>query len=276
MTGHKRWWVILPLLSLAVSAVAVHKNVGQGQEAQCLPDAPDASRPINGLDAEELIAEYTLAVNAAQAALEGDRWVDAAVLTPPPGAFAWSRFPQAWMATYVARAIGAARTGQIARARQDLEQLRWLHATLAANGGCDWANEVEIRHRVAAAWVVYMERRYEEAVQLMRAAAALEDGSPTPPMFTPPIALAHESLGEMLLERGEPGSALHAYAAALRRHPRRLNTLSSAALASELSGDLTTAQAFYSRLVEAAEPVASDSVKLRQAKAFLANGHLEP
>jgi tetratricopeptide (TPR) repeat protein len=227
------------------------------------------------LDVEELIAEYTLAVHDAQAALDSGRWVDAAALTPPPGAFAWSRFPQAWMATYVARAIGAARTGQTARARQDLEQLQVLHETLAANGACDWAAEVEIRQRVAAAWVAYGERRYEAAVQLMRAAAALEDASPTPPRLTPPLALAHEALGELLLARGEPGPALRAFEAALRRHPRRLTALSSAAQAAELGGELTKAQAFYWRLVEAAEQP-GDRVKLAQAEAVLANGYLVP
>jgi tetratricopeptide (TPR) repeat protein len=267
--------VLLHLLLLAVSAAAVHQHAGPGQEATCLPDPSEASQEVNRLDVEELIAEYAVAVHAAQAALEEGRWVDAAALTPPPGAFGWSRFPQAWMATYVARAIGAARTGQTARARQDLEQLRVLHETLAANGGCDWAAEVKIRHRVADAWVVYGERQYEEAVQLMHAAAALEDASPTPSLLTPPIALAHEALGEMLLERGEPGPALHAFEAALRRHPRRLNTLSSAAQAAELNGDLTKAQAFYWRLVEAAEQ-AGDRIKLAQAQASLANGHRAP
>ena len=205
MTSHTRWVVLLPLLSLAVSAVAVHQNIGQDQDTTCLPDAPDAGQEVSGLDVEELIAEYAVAVHAAQAALESGRWADAAALTPPSGAFAWSRFPQAWMATYVARAIGAARTGQTARSRQDLEQLRSLGDTLVANGSCDWAREVLIGHRMATAWVVYMERKYEEAVQLMRSAAAPERARPQPPLLMPPLALAHESLGEMLLERGQPG-----------------------------------------------------------------------
>ena len=275
MTSHTRWLVIIPLLSLAVSAVAVHKNTGQDQETTCLPNAPDASQAANVLDVEELIAEYALAVNAAHAALQRGRWADATALTPPPGAFAWSHFPQAWAATYVARAIGAARMGQTARARQDLEQLRLLGDTLVANGACDWAHEVFIRHRVATAWAVYMERKYEEAAQLMRSAATLEGASTQGPMIMPPIALAHESLGEMLLERGQPGAALHAYEAALHRHPRRLTALYGAAQASELSGDLTKAQAFYVRLVEAAEQ-AGDRIKLAQAEAYLANGHREP
>jgi len=275
MTGHTRWLVILPLLSLAVSAVAVHQNIGQDQATTCLPDAPVVSQDVSAPDVEELLAEYALAVNAARVALDKGRWADAATLTPPPGAFAWSRFPQAWAATYVARAIGAARTGQTARARQDLEQLRLLHQTLEANGECGWADEVAVRQRVAAAWVVHMERRYEEAVQLMHTAANLEDARTTRPMLTPPIALAHESLGEMLLERGEPAYALQAFENALYRHPCRLNTLSSAALAAELSGDLRKAQAFYLRLVEAAEQ-AGNHIKLAQAEAFLANGHLEP
>jgi hypothetical protein len=79
----------------------------------------------------------------------------------------------------------------------------------------------------------------------------------------------------MLLERGEAGYAVQAFEAALRRHPHRLNTLYRAALAAELSGDLTKAQAFYLQLVTAAE-LTGDRIKLAQAEAFLANGHREP
>jgi tetratricopeptide (TPR) repeat protein len=271
MTYDKRWLLTIPLLLLGASALAVHQHSGPDQQTACIPEASDARQAVNVLDVEELLAEYTLAVNAARAALERGRWADAAALTPPPGSFAWSRFPQAWAATYVARAIGAARLGHTARARQDLEQLRLLGDILLANGACDWAYEVVIRHRVAAAWVVYRERQYEEAVQLMRTAADLEDSSTKYPMLMPPIALAHESLGQMLLERGEPGYALQAFETALRGHPRRLHTLYGAALAAELSGDLTTAQAFYLRLVDAAEQ-ARNRIMLAQAQAFLANG----
>lgn len=109
----------------------------------------------------------------------------------------------------------------------------------------------------------------------MRSAAELEDASPTPPLLMPLIALAHESLGEMLLERGERSYALSAFGRALHRHPHRLSALYGAALATELSGDLTTAQAFYLQLVTAAEQ-ARDRIKLAQAQAFLANGHGEP
>ena len=71
MTGRKRWFVLLPLLLLAVSAAAVHQHAGPGQEATCLPDPSEASQEVNRLDVEELIAEYAVAVHAAQAALEG-------------------------------------------------------------------------------------------------------------------------------------------------------------------------------------------------------------
>jgi hypothetical protein len=112
--------------------------------------------------------------------------------------------------------------------------------------------------------------------QLMRSAANLEDGSTKHPMLTPPIALAHESLGELLLECGEPGYALQAFETSLRRHPRRLTALYGAALTSELTGDRVKAQALSRQFVEAAERVASDSSELARAKTFLANGHIEP
>jgi tetratricopeptide (TPR) repeat protein len=176
----------------------------------------------------------------------------------------------------VARAVGAARLRQAARARQELEQLRLLRHTLLTNGLCDWAYEVAIRHRVAAAWVANTEGNREEAVQLMRSAADLEAAGTKPPMLTPPIALAHESLGELLLEHGEPGHALQAFETSLREYPSRLTALYGAALASELSGDRAKAQAFSRQFVRAAERVTSDSSKLARAKTFLATEHVEP
>jgi tetratricopeptide (TPR) repeat protein len=129
---------------------------------------------------------------------------------------------------------------------------------------------------VAAAWVANAEGNPEEALQLMRSAADLEAASTKPPMLTPPSALAHESLGELLLEHGKPEYALQAFETALREYPRRLTALYGAALASELSGDRAKAQAFSRQFVRAAERVTSDSSKLARAKTFLATEHVEP
>ena len=62
----------------------------------------------------------------ARYALERRRWDEAAKLTLPPGAlgaFPWQRFRWAEAHIHFARAIGAARTGDTASARQDVEKL---------------------------------------------------------------------------------------------------------------------------------------------------------
>ena len=117
-----------------------------------------------------LVTAYALAAIPARYTLERRRWADAASLTLQPNEFPWSRFPQAEAVAVFARALGAARSGDVAAAKKDLERLQVLRDALVAAKQGYWAEQVEIQSRVVAAWVARAEGRYEEAIQLMRAA----------------------------------------------------------------------------------------------------------
>lgn len=65
--------------------------------------------------------DYTLAAAPARYAIELRRWSDAAALTPRP-----SRFPATEALTHYARALGAAHTGNIPLAREDVQGLAAL------------------------------------------------------------------------------------------------------------------------------------------------------
>jgi tetratricopeptide (TPR) repeat protein len=174
-----------------------------------------------------------------------------------------------------ARALGAARSGQSARAQEESATLQSFREALVATQQHAWAEQVEIQRRVAAAWVARAAGEHEAALQIMRSASALEASCQSPSIMLGLLAPAHEHLGELLLERGEPGQALHTFETWLHAEPNRLNALYGAAQASEIMGDLAKAHAFYTTLVELRTSAGRERIEFAQAIAFLANFNIE-
>jgi tetratricopeptide (TPR) repeat protein len=77
------------------------------------------------------------------------------------------------------------------------------------------------------------------------------DKSPVTPGAIVP---AREMLGELLLDLDRPQPALAAFERALKDSPNRLNALSGAARAAQLSGDRAKARDYYARVVELLTP----------------------
>jgi hypothetical protein len=99
--------------------------------------------------------------------------------------------------------------------------------------------------------------RPEEAVVRLTAAAELEATMPPPSGPPEPPKPAHELLGETLLDLGRPGEAAGAFAASLRRPPRRPAPLLGAARAAPAAGDAKEARrlaAELSTIWHAADP----------------------
>jgi tetratricopeptide (TPR) repeat protein len=132
-----------------------------------------------------------------------------------------------------------------------------------------WAGQVEIQHRAAAAWLARAEGRTEEAVRLMREAAALEDATEKHPVTPGPIFPARELLGELLLEFEQPAPALQEFEASIPREPNRFNGLYGAARAAELAGEAEKARTYYGQLVALSARSDTERPALQQAKAFL-------
>ena len=92
-------------------------------------------------------------------AIERGRWAEAAALEPRG-----LSFPQAQAIIHFGRALGAARGGDLASARRDVEQLQALRDALSQAKNAYWAEQVEIQRRAATAWVARAEGRHAEAV----------------------------------------------------------------------------------------------------------------
>jgi len=99
-----------------------------------------------------------------------------------------------------ARALGAARSGNAAGARQAIERLHALHQVLTERKLAYWAEQTEVQAKVASAWALLAEGKKEEALAAMRAAADHEDQTEKHAVTPGPIMPARELLGDMLLE----------------------------------------------------------------------------
>jgi tetratricopeptide (TPR) repeat protein len=118
--------------------------------------------------------------------------------------------------------------------------------------------------------VTYAAGKNDEAVKLMRHAAALEEATEKPPMTPGPLVSAREHLGELLLEIQQPAPALQVFEEAQRSEPNRFKSLYGAARAAELAGEPEKARAFYNKLVALAELADSERPELDAARMFLA------
>jgi hypothetical protein len=138
--------------------------------------------------------------------------------------------------------------GQVEAARQDVAALAEFQASLKGQKGFDWATQVEIQRRAAAAWLARAEKKDAEAVSLMRSAADLEDSTDKHPVTPGSILPAREQLGDLLAELGQPAAALTEYEISLRSAPARLNSYGGAAQAAERAGRKQQAKVFRERL----------------------------
>jgi hypothetical protein len=188
---------------------------------------------------------YALAAIPARYALERGAWSEAAKLTPRPSPFAFAD-----AVTHFARALGAARSGDPAAARQDIDRLTALHEVLAKAKDTYWAEQVEIQRRGATAWVTLAEGREAEAVALMRQAADMEDATEKAAVTPGPIKPARELLGEMLLQLKQPGEALTAFETTLTKEPNRFRALYGAAQAAIDAGQKVKGANYYARLLK--------------------------
>jgi tetratricopeptide (TPR) repeat protein len=233
----------------------------------------DELNKIRRVEPESFKVAYAATAIPARYALERRRWDEAAKLTLRPGtlgAFPWQRFRWAEAHIHLARAIGAARTGDTASARQDVEKLAAIRRALVeVKGDYDWAKQVEIERQVASAWLEYAEGRHEESLRLMRAAAELDDATDKHPVTPGAILPAREQLGELLLELKRPLAALQEFETSLRSAPNRFNGLYGAARAARLATDQKRAKTYYAKLMALCRH-ADIRPEIEEAKAFLA------
>jgi len=208
---------------------------------------------------------YAIAAMPARYAMERGAWREAMQLQAQS-----TRFPFTDAITHFARALGAARSGDIAAAEKDAEELARLHKALQDAKNNYWATEVEIQQLAVAGWIALAQRRNDDALKFMRASADLEDRNEKHIVTPGRIVPARELLGEMLLELKQPALALKEFEASQVREPNRFRGYYGAALAAEAAGDREKASAHYAKLVDLTKTAGSARPELARAKAYIA------
>jgi tetratricopeptide (TPR) repeat protein len=206
-----------------------------------------------------------MAAMPARYAMERGAWQEAANLQP-----LGSSFPFVESITYFARALGSARSGDLAAARKDAEKLESFHSALLTAKNNYWATEVEVQQLAVAGWIALGEGKSEEALKFMRAAADLEDRSEKHIVTPGRIVPARELLGDMLLEMKQPVAALKEYEASQQREPNRFRNYLGSARAAEMAGDRAKAAAYYQKLLALAKDADTARPELVSAKKFAA------
>jgi tetratricopeptide (TPR) repeat protein len=208
-----------------------------GIEGRLGPGATGSAAPL-------VAAVFAVAAIPARYALERGMWADAARLEPRE-----TRFLHADAITWFARALGAARAGDVATARAAVETLQRISDKLAAAHEVYWSEQVAIQVLGASAWVALAERRAPEAVRIMKSATEREDRTEKNAITPGPLAPARELLGDMLLQLKRPKEALAEFEKTLAKEPNRFRALSGAADAALASGDRATARRYAEQLL---------------------------
>lgn len=196
-------------------------QLGREAEARALRD--QAAAVTDGMPPNSLTNAYALAAIPARYALERGRWTEAKALTVRPAPM--------WRATEgitrFARALGAARSGDLAMARAEVDSLTALEKALQAAGGAQayWATQVRIQRMAASAWVTLAAGDTAKALAEARAAADLDDVTAKHPVTPGSVLPPRELLGDMLLDAGRLADAREAYEAALAHQPNRARSL---------------------------------------------------
>ncbi len=261
-TGH--WDEELHGMDYLVYAYLQKAEIGLAKEQW------DYLKTINQVYPVNFKAAYAFAAIPARYLLENKMWKDAAQLETHPAAFPWKNFPWQKAIVHFARLLGSVHTGHIDSAKNELEKLKLIYDTLAKEKDSYKAAEVEIQIKASEAWILFKEGKNSNALELMNAAADMEDATEKSTVTPGEVIPARELLGDMLLQMGHTSEALQVYEEELKKHPNRFNGLYSAGLAAEKSGDIAKAGFYYRQLSDICT-THSTRPELAAARLFLKN-----
>src|SRR5271166_1619234 len=193
--------------------------------------------------------------------LELRHWSDAASLQVVPGALRGDQ-----SITYWARAIGAARSGNLAQAHKDLEQIEAIRKELLADKKTEYAEVAGDDYQEAEAWILHAEGEDDKAVNVLRSLADKSDKLGDEPESIP----AREMLADVLLEAKRPQQSLTEYQTDLKLNPNRFNALYGAARAAEAAGKQSDANEYYALLLKVCDGSNSPRPELSRARELVA------
>ena len=244
--------------------VYAYLQTGQITEARKLTQHLPVVEPG---DAARYAGLYATAAIPARYWIEREQWGAAAALPLPSQNSPGGAYASTEATLYFARALGAARAGDIRAAQAAMKPLLSLRDALAKSGDDD-ADQVNIQLKIVTAWIKWAEGDHSAALQEMKTAAAMEDATEKSPVSPGSIAPAPEMLGDMLLLAKQPKLALEAYEWALKSTPGRLRAEYGAAVSAQEAGLRPAAEQHYRRLLINCSHANSDLPELVRANHF--------
>jgi tetratricopeptide (TPR) repeat protein len=239
-----------------------HLQLGQDEKAKALiAESARMTKVIGPVSAGQM----GRAAVPARYYLERQDWHGAAQLKP-----LGSPWLPAEAITHFARAMGAARSGDIIAAKADVQKLQDLRSSLENAKQPYWAEQVEIQVLASTAWVANGAGDRPEAQKYMRAAADLEDASEKHVAMENRLYPMRELLGDMLLEHGDAAAALKEYQVSMKNAPNRLRGFYGAAMAANSTGQKKLAATYWAKLAELTKNADSERWEMVQVKHQLA------
>ncbi|HSI01162.1 MAG TPA: hypothetical protein VLA02_11210, partial [Reyranella sp.] len=242
--------------------VYANLQLGQDRKAKAVIDE---MMTVAGRPEAYLPGAYGLAASPARYAIERGDWKAAAALEVRS-----SPLLQTQAISHFARALGAARVGDPQAAKADIAKLEELRDKLRDAKDLYWSEQVDIQAKVATAWLLYAEGRFDDALKAMSAAADAEDRTEKHPVTPGVPKPARELYGVMLLERAKPAEALAAFEATLKKEPNRLAAYVGAAIAAEKAGDGAKARQHYAKVIAISQGADDSRTEIAEARAYLA------
>ena len=244
----------------------------QKGEDELAKERVDILGTIKQVDPLNFKVLFAFAASPARYFLEKRMWKEAAAMEVAPANFPWDKFPWQKAMIHFTRALGAVQLGKLDNAKTELDSLRSLHTRLSKEKNMSReAAQVAVQIKTGEAWIQYKEGNNDKAVELMTAAANMEDRTEKHPVTPGEIIPARELLGDMLIEMNKPALALEAYKSVLETHPNRFNGLYSAGLAAQRTGNKEEARLYFQKLLNSIGASNSNRSELKNVKLFLSS-----
>jgi 1,2-phenylacetyl-CoA epoxidase PaaB subunit len=240
--------------------VYAYLQTGREEDAQKIIDEVRAMPPMHdmyGMGFDPRL--FGLSAFPASYALELHHWSEAAQLAVVEGAT-----DSMHSITYCARAIGAARSGNLDQTGKEVAELEAIQRKLEAKKKNEQGDYEAVTDEltIAKAWLAHAERRPDEALKMLRSIADKEEGEAEASQGIP----SHEMLGDMLLDQNKAEDALAEYQASLKNDSGRFDSLYGAARAAEVAGKHEKANEYYSALVKNCQGSKSERSELQHAR----------
>jgi hypothetical protein len=215
----------------------------------------------------EFSGAYALAAIPTRYVFERNDWEAAAQLKIPDIPH-WQSFPFMEALIEYGHALGRARTGDLAGARNAIARMQQLRDATKDAKFDYFKRHLDLQMQSASAWIAHREGKNDEASEILRKAADAEDVLGKHPVSPGAFIPIREQLGTLFLELKRPKDAQLAFEAALKIYPKRFRALYGAAQAADLNADKEKARAYYTQLAAQTANADASREEVKRIRAY--------